>query len=575
MAEETKSQDVELQGVVAAKSEASSPKTPSKGKRSLRSASHSCGKVLGLLACLYVFMLALDLMGVSFKALGGKGAGQLFSITDNPIAGLMVGVLATVLVQSSSTSTSIVVGLVGADQLSVHNAIPIIMGANIGTSVTNTLVSMGHAGERLELERAFAGATVHDMFNMLSVAVLLPIEVFVWAITGIGGPIYWVSLVLAEFIMGGSSSDATFTSPTKAIVDPLAKAIMDKNTKVINALSVGMPEALTPTVSVSCTSVDCSQYFCVGDYMADVWRHVNKAAYTELPRCSDYLGAADLCPGSTCLLGADGFYEDYVLHGDILDSGLLHNLGDVAGGIVGLVLSLLLLCGSLFCLVKLLHSLVMGPAKRMILKATHMNDYLAMALGAVLTILVQSSSVVTSALTPLCGVGVLPVYKMLPLTLGANIGTTFTSILAALAVFKPSTIQVAMCHLCFNIMGILIWFPIPAMRRVVVNAACLLGLYASFWRLVPLLYILVMFLAVPAVALGISLLFGISLAAGVVVLFLTLTALGTFLVWWNKGGCYKVLSKKQRESRDEQKTELEEPVEKEVEPREETGTVEV
>ena len=53
----------------------------------------------------------------------------------------MVGILATVLVQSSSTSTSIVVGLVGAGQLTVHNAIPIIMGANIGTSVTNTIVT--------------------------------------------------------------------------------------------------------------------------------------------------------------------------------------------------------------------------------------------------------------------------------------------------------------------------------------------------------------------------------------------------------------------------------------------------
>merc|ERR1719334_1804095 len=114
------------------------------------------------------------------------------------------------------------------------------MGANIGTSITNTLVSMGHVGNRLELERAFAGATVHDMFNMLAVAVLLPLEVLIWAINGEGGPIYWLSKGFTELLHGGSSSDATFTSPTQAIVEPVAVAIMDKNKYVIKALSLGM-----------------------------------------------------------------------------------------------------------------------------------------------------------------------------------------------------------------------------------------------------------------------------------------------------------------------------------------------
>jgi sodium-dependent phosphate cotransporter len=63
---------------------------------------------------------------------------------SNPVAGLMVGILATVMVQSSSTSTSITVGLVSAGVLPVKTAIPMIYGANIGTSVTNTIVSMGH-----------------------------------------------------------------------------------------------------------------------------------------------------------------------------------------------------------------------------------------------------------------------------------------------------------------------------------------------------------------------------------------------------------------------------------------------
>ena len=94
---------------------------------------------------------------------------------------------------------------------------------------------------------------------------------------------------------------------------------------------------------------------------------------------------------------------------------------------------------------------------------------------------------------------------------------------AALAVMKADSIQIALCHLLFNIIGILIWFPAPPMRRVIINAACTLGFYASYWRFVPLIYILVMFLAVPGVTLAISLLYQASVAGGIV---LTILALG-------------------------------------------------
>merc|ERR1719216_231058 len=86
-----------------------------------------------------------------------------------------------VLVQSSSTSTSIIITMTAAGLMEVKNAIPMIMGANIGTSVTNTIVSVGQIGNKDEYRRAFAGATVHDCFNILTVLVLLPIE----AVTGL------------------------------------------------------------------------------------------------------------------------------------------------------------------------------------------------------------------------------------------------------------------------------------------------------------------------------------------------------------------------------------------------------
>ena len=486
-------------------------------------------KITGVLISMYFFLFGLDLMGGSFSALGSKGAGNLFTFADNPIAGLMVGILATVLVQSSSTSTSIVVGLVGADVLSVRNAIPVIMGANIGTSVTNTIVSMAHSGDRMELERAFSGATVHDMFNMLTVLTVLPIEIILAAITGEGGLLYFISKGLKEDAMGGGESDLTFPSPTKEIVSPFTKLFLNKDKNTIKALSFGAPEALN-------CGTDCTKY-CVSSDMSKAWKNVAEESYeTFLTACTGGVS----CDSGTCYTNAGAYFTENIETGRTIKGGFLKDAGDVAGGILGLILALLVLCGALFVMVKLLHSLIMGQAKKVIMKGSKMNDYLAMLLGLAITIVVQSSSVTTSALTPLVGIGVLPVHKMLPMTLGANIGTTFTSMFAALAVMKASSLQIAFCHLLFNILGILIWFPVPLMRRVVVKAACTLGFYASYWRLVPVIYVLVMFVIVPGLCLTISLLYDASVAGGVVVTLLALGAVGGFVFWWVRlGGCYK------------------------------------
>ena len=118
--------------------------------------------LIGIFGSLYGFLFALALMGDSFKVLGGRTAGDLFRNVDNPIAGLMIGILATVLVQSSSTSTSVMVGMVGADIITVRTAIPLIMGANIGTSVTNSIVSIGQMQDKDQRQNAFSGAVVHD-----------------------------------------------------------------------------------------------------------------------------------------------------------------------------------------------------------------------------------------------------------------------------------------------------------------------------------------------------------------------------------------------------------------------------
>eukprot|EP00416_Gambierdiscus_australes_P012304 CAMPEP_0171147984 /NCGR_PEP_ID=MMETSP0766_2-20121228/148339_1 /TAXON_ID=439317 /ORGANISM="Gambierdiscus australes, Strain CAWD 149" /LENGTH=586 /DNA_ID=CAMNT_0011611893 /DNA_START=56 /DNA_END=1816 /DNA_ORIENTATION=- len=543
--------------------------------------------IFGFLVGLYIFLLGLQLLGDSFKCLGGKGAGSMFTAINDPIAGLMTGILATVMVQSSSTSTSIVVGLVGAGQVTVKQGIPIIMGANIGTSVTNTIVSMGQSGDRLMLERAFAGATVHDMFNYLTVATLLPIEIIIAAIQGEGGPLYWLTYAITDAIMADATEgEGMFPSPTKEITSPVAKLFISNNKYIINALSLGKPEVQTPNTT-NCTSrrlvaepdeheepagepfgtnrtllsrrldgVDCSHYYCISKNLDKNFKKISSKAYaSKLTACGDYITEpAEPCSGSDkCYLDALGYWDDYVENGRIIKGGFLEGAGDVGGGIIALVFALLFLIGGLIILCKCLQFMMMNKAKTIILYATKLNDYLALLIGLAITIIVQSSSVTTSALTPFCGIGVLPLTKMLPMTLGANIGTTITALIAAVASPSFGSLHIALCHLFFNIIGILIFFPAPPMRRIPLSAAKTLGLYASYYRAVPAIYILVSFVIVPGIALGISALFGASVAGGVIVLIIVLAALGGFIFWWAfKGGCYKVISKEQREERQQE-----------------------
>lgn len=135
-----------------------------------------CCRLAIVLLLLYLFLTAIELLGVSFKTVGKDSAEQLIRSFRNPFAGLAVGVLATVLVQSSSVTTAAIVGLVGEGSIPLSVAVPMVMGANIGTTVTNTLVSLGHVGRKDEFRRAFAGATVHDFFNLITVAILFPLE---------------------------------------------------------------------------------------------------------------------------------------------------------------------------------------------------------------------------------------------------------------------------------------------------------------------------------------------------------------------------------------------------------------
>ena len=138
--------------------------------------------VIKLIFFLYLFFLSLQMMGDGMKMFGKGFSKTLIETTSNPFIGLFIGILATSLMQSSSSTTSLVVammagGAFGTDPTqSITLAIPIIMGANIGTSITNTIASLPQIKRDNEFKRAFAAATVHDFFNILSVIVIFPLQ---------------------------------------------------------------------------------------------------------------------------------------------------------------------------------------------------------------------------------------------------------------------------------------------------------------------------------------------------------------------------------------------------------------
>uniref|UniRef100_A0A8D3D9K6 Sodium-dependent phosphate transport protein 2B n=1 Tax=Scophthalmus maximus TaxID=52904 RepID=A0A8D3D9K6_SCOMX len=419
-------------------------------------------KLILLLGLLYMFICSLDVLSSAFQLVGGKAAGDIFQdnvVLSNPVAGLVIGVLVTVLVQSSSTSSSIVVSMVSSGLLDVQSAVPIIMGANIGTSVTNTIVAMMQAGDRNEFRRAFAGATVHDFFNWLSVLILLPLEVAT-------GVLYKLTqLIIDSFNLKGGEDAPDLLN---VITDPLTNSIIELDKSVITGIATGDAAARNKSLI---------KIWCKKETNTTFWN-------ATVESCKHLFVNV--------------------------------NLPDLAVGLILLALSLLTLCTCLILIVKLLNSMLKGQVAVVIKKVLNtdfpfpfawVTGYIAILVGAGMTFIVQSSSVFTSAITPLVGIGVISLERAYPLTLGSNLGTTTTAILAAMA--SPgetlgNSLQIALCHFFFNIFGILLWYPIP-FTRVPIRLARGLGNITAKFRWFAGLYLFLCFLVFPLSVFGLSL----------------------------------------------------------------------
>ena len=360
-------------------------------------------KILSVGLLLYLFLVSISLMGAAFKGFGKGFAENLIKTTSNPFIGLFIGILATSVVQSSSTTTSLVVGMVGSKVITVPCAIPIIMGANIGTTVTNTLVSLGHVSRRDEFRRAIGAATVHDFFNLICVAVLFPLELAT-------GYLEKTATLMSSLFqnIGGIK----FTSPIKLATKPAVKLIHEI------ALFVSGSEMVS-----------------------------------------------------------------YILI---------------------LIISLLLLFFALYFIVKIMKSLVINRAEIVLDNVISKSSFLGLLAGLFFTIIVQSSSITTSLLIPLVAAGILTVEAAFPITIGANIGTTTTAILASFATGNIEAIIIAFAHFLFNLTGTIVIYPIKYFRRIPINLAKAFGDLAAEKRRYAFFYVLGVFFIIPTLLILIS-----------------------------------------------------------------------
>lgn len=519
---------------------------------------------------IYIFLNALDMLGIGFKLLGGKDSAKMFDVSKNPISHLMIGVLATVLVQSSSTTTSIIISLVGAGELSVSYAVYMVMGANIGTSVTNTIVSMGHTHDSDELRRGFAAATVHDLFNLLTVSVMLPLE---WITTANGGVIVQqnkpggvLQLMTYEMTAGEDGCDADLESckkwagPIKLYVTPYTKEVVAYEKKVAGYVSqkqcdgyckkgsddmkAEFEKVMCPGATDGCrAAIRASTGF--KDEDLDSWFTDGKLKSMRYPKyvyvnadgtrtyVNDKTRGADLTTDlvspfdSSGKLNATFSDPSYSTTGRAYafckhewaskpcDKALLKpnckasrdwNMTDEEAGAFAVTFSIVVICTVLYVLVNTLSYLLRGKVAYAVKYALSVNGYFSILIGTGITILVQSSSITTSTLTPLCAVGLITLAQMYPLTLGANIGTTVTGLLAATVATSNAreSLQVALVHLFFNIFGIILFYSPPFTRDLPIIGATFLGEKAGEYKWFPLAYTGVVFFCIPAIVYGIS-----------------------------------------------------------------------
>lgn len=343
--------------------------------------------VLGLLLAVFLFLLGIELMIVTLEAEGEASVQLIFSMIHNPFVALFVGILATALVQSSSMITSITVALTATSVLSYSQAVPVVIGANIGTTLTCFLVTLGHVMRKREFRYAVSGSALHILFNLVTALLLFPLE---YQFRLLSGSAHWLAVFMKD-------------------------------------LSVPVPHQGLKHWLIHPTAVWLREWLS-GSFWLSLW----------------------------------------------LSFGLM----------IGFVRLLA------FMFKSLLQRQVMYVLGR------HIQSWLAVLLGALLTILVQSSSLTTSLIVMAAALNRVRFLLAFNLIIGANVGTTLTALLAALG-NGEAALTIALTHVLFNLTGLLLFAPWKKVKLWLIDRVELLGYLHVRHRLLGFIAILLLFFVIP------------------------------------------------------------------------------
>ena len=354
-----------------------------------RNITKTLGKVLFFALVIFVFFFSISLLSRSFSQLGKDVADSILNATSNPFIGLFIGLLMTAIIQSSSTSTSMIVAAVAAGTVSLTNAIPIVMGANIGTTITSTIISLGYITKKKEFKQAISAGVVHDFFNILITAILFPLEYYYGFLSSL-------AVDLTEIIFSGQSS-----------------------------------------------------------------------------------------------IGNLSFFDF-----NLFDDSVTFLVDIIGSKLVLLLIAFVLLFSSIKILSNLIYADLVDRSIFDIEKVVFRTPLRSFAWGTLFTAAVQSSSSSTSLIVTLVATSKVPLPRAFQFIMGANIGTTLTAFMAAFAK-SDAAMSIALVHLLFNFIGVLIFFPFPFITRIPLIMAEKFSNLTFKFRILGFVYILTSFFIIP------------------------------------------------------------------------------
>ncbi|WP_157491079.1 Na/Pi symporter [Flammeovirga sp. SJP92] len=351
-------------------------------------------KTIFVICAFYLMFISFGTMKFAFTLLGTGLAEELVAVEHNPFIYFFIGLLGAAVFQSSSAVTAIVVGAVGLGKLSLDDAVFIVMGANIGTTVTSTIVALSYIDDKSIFMRALSGAALHDFFNIFAALIFLPLE-----------------------------------------------------------LSTGFLSNLSQSIASNFFKQDLS------------------------------------------LANTNSRFEGLNIGIDQISHLLFDSLTDYPWVILGI--SVLMLIVSLKLIGGMTKEVFINTSQVKSVNALFKNDAVSLFSGISLTAIVQSSSITSSLIVPLTASKRITLPRAYMFIMGANVGTTITALFAALATGTEFGVEIALTHVLFNVLGVVIFTTVPTLKRIPVWYASKLGFFAAKERIFGFVYLFLLFFVVP------------------------------------------------------------------------------